>query len=146
MNARLDEALVGATSGGLLLLLDNLQMHYLFFLALIPKVLDNLFSELVNIPHWPSYSLEDPANTFFLLGNNLANVAVLGVLLLRNRFKLRNNLVFYACVSAMLMSTALIIQPRYFYGAYVVLCVECARRLPPGRDVPVGVTCVPSGG
>jgi hypothetical protein len=144
MSLRLDEALSTATSGGLLLTLDNLQMHYLFFVAMIPKVLDNLFSELINISHWPSYSLDEAANTFFLLGNNLANLLVLSVLLLRGRFKLRNNLVFYACLSAMFMSTALIIQPRYFYGAYVVLCVECARRLPRASSVPVGVACVAS--
>lgn len=142
MTVRLDEALATASSGGLLLLLDNLQMHYLFFLALVPKVLDNLFSELINVSHWSLYSFEDAANTFFLFGNNLANVFVLSTLLLRNRLKLRNNLIFYACLSAMLMSTALVIQPRYFYGAYVMLCVECARRLPPTHDTTLEVACV----
>lgn len=139
MNARLEEAMATASSGGLLLTLDNLQMHYLFFIAVIPKILDNLFSELINVSHWGAYSLTDPANTFFLLGNNLANILVLAVLFLRNRMKLSNNLVFYATLSAIFMSTALIIQPRYFYGAYVILCVECARRLPPKDPVVLGV-------
>lgn len=130
MEFRLQEATETATSGGLLLLLDSLQTHYLFFVAAIPKILDNLFAELINVSHWSIYSWDDPANTFFLLGNNLANLGILAYLILKRRFSLRSNLVYYACLSALFMSTALIIQPRYFYGAYIMLCVEAARVRP----------------
>ena len=130
MQYRLQEATETASSGGLLLLLDTLQTHYMFFLAAIPKILDNLFSELISISHWSIYSFDDPANTYFLLGNNLANLGLIAYLIIKRRFTLRSNLVYYACLSAILMSTALIIQPRYFYGAYIVLCVEAARIRP----------------
>jgi len=145
MAARMEEATSTASSGGLLLLLDNLQIHYLFFLAVIPKILDNLFSELIFVAHWANYSLDDPANTFFLFGNNIANLGLIIFLFLKGRLNLRNDLVYYACISAIFMSLALIIQPRYFYGAYVLLCAEGSRpeRMPRvikslrGANVPV---------
>jgi hypothetical protein len=131
MSARIDEAQATASSGGLLLLLDDLQMHYLFFVAVIPKIFDNLFAQLVSFNSWPSYSLDDAANTFFLFGNNLASLVVIVLLISQRRFKLRNNLVYFACLTAILMSTSPVIQPRYFYGAYIILCVEAARRWHP---------------
>lgn len=131
MSSRIDEAQATASSGGLLLLLDDLQMHYLFFVAVIPKILDNLFAQLVSFNSWPSYSLYDAANTFFLFGNNLASLVVIVLLIFQKRFRLRNNLVYFACLTAILMSTSPVIQPRYFYGAYIILCVEAARRWHP---------------
>lgn len=130
MQYRLQEVNETASSGGLLIFLDGLQTHYLFFVATIPKILDNLFSELIRVSHWSIYSLEDPANTYFLLGNNLANLGLLAYLIMKRRFTLRSNLVYYACLSAIFMSTALVIQPRYLYGAYIMLCVEAARVRP----------------
>jgi hypothetical protein len=128
MAQRMEEAQDTAGSGGLLLLLDNLQIHYLFFLAVIPKILDNLFAGLINVNQWADYSWDDPANSFFLFGNNLANLGILVFLFLKGRLNLRNDLVYYACLSSIFMSLALIIQPRYFYGAYILLCAEAARR------------------
>jgi hypothetical protein len=143
MSARFQEALDTANNSGILVLLDTLQMHYLFFLAVIPKILDNLFSELVYVSHWQAYSLDDPANSFFLFGNNLASLGVIVFLILRGRFTLRHNLVYYAVLSAIFMSTALIIQPRYFYGAYCVLCVEGARRYMRRSPTSHGVRSIP---
>ena len=128
MALRMEEATSTASSGGLLLLLDTLQIHYLFFLAVIPKILDNLFSELISVSHWPAYTLADPANSFFLFGNNLANLSILLFLFMKRRLTMRSDLVYYACLSSIFMSLALIIQPRYFYGAYILLCAEAARR------------------
>jgi hypothetical protein len=129
MTMRLQEVTATSNSGGLLLLLDGLQQHYLFFIAVIPKILDNLFAELISVSHWPLYTLDDPANSFFLLGNNIANLGIIIYLVLKKRFSLRSNLVYCACLSAICMSTAMVIQPRYFYSAYILLCVEGARRL-----------------
>jgi hypothetical protein len=124
---RIEEVEATASAGGLLLLLDDLQMHHLFFFVVIPKILDNLFAQLVSFNSWPSYSLDDAANTFFMFGNNLASLLVVVLLICQRRFKLRNNLVYFACLTAILMSTSPVIQPRYFYGAYIILCVEAAR-------------------
>lgn len=128
---RIELAQATATPGGLLLLLDDLQMHYLFFVAVIPKILDNLFSQLVSFNSWPSYSVDDAANSFFLFGNNLANLVVVVLLIYQRRFKLQNNLVYFACLTSILVSVSPVIQPRYFYGVYIILCVEAARRWHP---------------
>lgn len=131
MSSRVDEAEASATAGGLLLLFDELQKRYLFFLIVIPKALDNLFAQLISFGSWPSYSLDDAANTIFLFGNNLANLVIMAVLFARKRFALQNDLVYFAILTAILISAGTIIQPRYFYGAYTLLCVEAARRWNP---------------
>ena len=128
MADRLAEAVVSSEgTSGILLILDNLQLHFLFFVAVIPKILDNLFAELLNVPHWQAYSLADPANGFILFGNNLANFVVLALLALTGRLTLRSEWIYYAALTAIIMSTALVIQPRYFYSFYVLLCLEVAR-------------------
>ena len=126
MSMRLDEALLTGSSGSIMLLLDNLQLHYLFFVAVIPKILDNLFAQLISFNSWPSYNLEDAANTFFLFGNNMANLVLIALLIFKKRFSLGRNLVYFACLSAIFMSISPVIQPRYFYGVYIVLCVDAA--------------------
>ena len=62
-------------------------MHYLFFFTVHAKILDNLFSQLVSFNSWPSYSLDDAANTFFMFGNNLASLVVIVLLICKRRLK-----------------------------------------------------------
>jgi hypothetical protein len=69
---------------------------------------------------------------------------VIGLLILERRFRLRSNFVYFACLSAIFMSTSPVIQPRYFFGVYVVLCVEAARRWRRPRPIARAMVRVPS--
>jgi hypothetical protein len=127
---RLDEA-VSATSAtgssGLILVLDNLQAHYLFFLAVIPKIAHNLFSQILILNNWTSYGSDNPANTYVMLLNNLASSFVVMFLIKKGRLRLKSEWMYYAGLSAIVMSLALVVQPRYFYSCYALLCLEAAR-------------------
>ncbi len=128
--ARLTEAQETAVhSGGTSLFLTGFEQHFLFVLVVIPKILENLFGEVLSVSHWFAFSMEDPANTFIIFGNNLANVVVLSLLLIQRRLTLRSSIIYYAATIAITMSIAVIIQPRYFYGVYIMLCLEAARRI-----------------
>ncbi|MEK6396458.1 MAG: hypothetical protein V4734_00090 [Terriglobus sp.] len=116
-------------SSGILLFLNTLEMHFLFVVVLVPKLLDNLFAEVFNVSHWFAFSMDDPANTFILFGNNLANLVLITWLILKRRLRLNSSLVYYAALIAITMSVSVVIQPRYFYGMYVLLCLEAARRI-----------------
>ena len=131
MAVRLEEAqFTSGFSGGTSLLLNRFEQNFLFILVVIPKILQNLFGEALNVPHWFLFSMEDPANTFIVFGNNVANMVIVLLLVLQRRLTLRSSIIYYAAVVALTMSIALIIQPRYFYGMYVLLCLEAARRVP----------------
>ena len=130
---RIDEAVATAQSGGILIALDNLQLHYLFFVAAIPKILDNLFSAIVDVGRWSSYSMEDAANTYILFLNNLASLYVLFVLMRMRRLNVRREWLYLAATIAIIMSISPVIQPRYFYPCYVLFCVEAARIREPGE-------------
>lgn len=137
MASRLDEAqYTSGYSGGTSLFLNRFEQNFLFILVMIPKILQNLFGEALNVPHWFLFSMEDPANTFLVFGNNVANIVVVSILLIQRRLTLRSSIIYYAAVVAVTMSIAIVIQPRYFYGMYVLLCLEAARRIQ-GTQLPL---------
>lgn len=130
---RIDEAVSTAQSGGILITLDNLQLHYLFFVAAIPKIADNLFSAIIDVGRWSTYSMEDAANTYILFLNNLATLYVLLVLVRMRRLNVRSEWLYLAATIAIVMSISPVIQPRYFYSCYVLFCIEAARKREPGE-------------
>src|SRR5215469_5585037 len=125
---RMDEAVATAQSGGILISLDNLQLHYLFFVAAIPKIADNLFSALVDVGRWSTYSMEDAANTYILFLNNLATLYVLFVLAWMRRLNVSRDWLYLGATIAIIMSISPVVQPRYFYSCYVLFCIEAARK------------------
>jgi hypothetical protein len=127
---RLEEAELTATySGGTSLFLNGLEQHFLFILVVIPKLLENLFGEVLNVSHWFAFSMQEPATTFIVFGNNLANLVIVSLLLFQRRLTLRSSIIYYAALIGITMSISVVIQPRYFYGMYVLLCLEAARRI-----------------
>lgn len=131
--ARFAEAVAeaqGAQRGGTVAFLDSLELHYLFFLAAFPKIGENLFGEVLNPLRLGSYSFADFANSYALLSNNIATGLVLFFLWMKGRLHLRainSEWIYLAVITGSLMSVALVIQPRYFYVVYVLLCFEAAR-------------------
>ena len=117
-----------ASEAGLVATLDRLEMHYLYFVAVVPKIMENLFGELINFSKWSSYSFSDPANSYFLLSNNLATALVIFILATKRMLTLKLQIVYFATIGYVMMATALVIQPRYFYFAYVLLCLQAAHQ------------------
>jgi hypothetical protein len=112
---------------GAILFLDNLEMHFLFIIAMAPKLAEVMFGELLSLPsRWSTYSLNDAANTYILLLNNLANVLVVAVLLCKRTLSLKSDWVYLAAVCAIAVSTSLVNQPRYFYICFILLCMQAA--------------------
>jgi hypothetical protein len=106
-------------------------MHYLYVLAVIPKIAENLFGQLVNPLVW-----QEPNSWLYInFFNNLAYVILILVLIKKRQLKLRNDLVYFGTLGAVIVAQALVIQPRYFYFMYVLLCLQAAHKGAPGRAV-----------
>lgn len=116
-----------ASSGGLVAVLDKLEMQYLFAVATIPKILEGMFGELLNVSRWAGYSINDLANSYILFFNNLAFLLVIAVLLWKRLVNLRSDWIYFALLGSVLMSVSLVIQPRYFYFCYVLFCFQAAQ-------------------
>ncbi|MFP5231720.1 MAG: hypothetical protein ACLGQX_03710 [Acidobacteriota bacterium] len=107
--------------------LDNFEMHFMYALVVIPKVAENFFSELIDVSKWiHSYSFSDLANSYILLSNNFANLVVVALLLRRRAFTFKSDLIYLATIGAIIMGISLVVQPRYFYCVYVVLCLKAS--------------------
>lgn len=120
-----------ARYGGLVVQLDILEMHYLYALAVLPKVAENLFGEL-------ALGLE---RSYILWFNNLADVIVLLVLAIRRLLTLRHDLIYFCALGGAIMAVSLVVQPRYFYFIYALLCLQAAQR----RSRPVAGAGAPLG-
>jgi hypothetical protein len=107
-----------ARNAGVVAQLDILEMHYLYVLAVIPKVAENLFGEL---PLGPDRS-------YILWFNNLANVIVLMVLAKRWLLSTRSDLIYFCMLGGAIMGVSLVVQPRYFYFVYALLCLQASQR------------------
>jgi hypothetical protein len=117
-----------ASGGHAVVWLDYLEMHYLYGLAVIPKIAENLFAEIIDIQKFHAYlEFSDIANTYILFFNNLATAIVLGILVRKRAFVLKNDLIYFAAIGWIVMAIALVIQPRYFYFAYVLLCLQATQ-------------------
>jgi len=126
LSSRLEETV--NNSGALYVWLNAMEMHYLYGVAVIPKIAYNLFAELENAFHIEAQRLHsDIANSYIVLSNNLANVIVLGLLVSKRRLTVRSDIIYFAMLGCIVMAISLVIQPRYFYFAYVLFCLRAAQ-------------------
>jgi len=117
-----------ASAGGAIVALDWLEMHYLFFLTIIPKTLENLIVQAFYISAKGAFSLQDVADSYILFFNNVATIIVLLVIGKKRTFTISSDWYYLFLVSVVAMSITLIIQPRYYYWSYVILCLHAAQR------------------
>jgi hypothetical protein len=113
-----------AAGGGIVRFLDTLEMHYMYVIAVIPKIAENLFGEFLNPSTWSRFDPSDIANSYILLFNNLAYFFVLLILINKRHFKVKNDLIYLSIIGCCLMAISLVIQPRYFYFVYVLMCLQ----------------------
>jgi hypothetical protein len=125
-SASLEARFAEASNGGLIALLDSMEIHYLYFVAVVPKIAENLFAELFSVSKWMSYEANDLANSYVVGFNNLANAIVFLLLLKKRRLSIRNNLIYFAMLGSVVMALAMVVQPRYFYCVYILLCLQVA--------------------
>lgn len=112
-----------AASGHAIAVLDTLQMHYLYVLAVVPKIAENMFGQLLNPQVWIASS----SWLFINLFNNLAYVIVIAIAANKRVLTLKNDLVYFAAFGAILAAQSLAVQPRYFQFVYILLCLEIAQ-------------------
>ena len=117
-----------ASGGGLITWMDGLEMHYLYFVAVIPKIAENLIGELFSFSKWVAYGATDPANSYIVWGNNLANAIVIFIVLYKRSLTLKSDVIYFAAIGSIMMAIALVVQPRYFYFVYVLLCIEASKK------------------
>jgi hypothetical protein len=122
----LAEHFVEASEGGAIAFLDSMEMHYLFILASAPKIIETFFGEIINPYKVAKYDFQDLANSYILFFNNFASVIVLLVLGWKRLLTIKLDWIYLALTIAIIMSISLVVQPRYFYACYVLLCFQAA--------------------
>ena len=113
-------------SGNTVVWLDKLQLNYMFVIAVIPKILDNLFGQLLNHQVWEIGSSWLIINLF----NNLAYAILMVIGFVKRVFTVQNDIFYLAVIGSVIMAQSLAIQPRYFYFVYVLLCLQIALKEP----------------
>jgi hypothetical protein len=126
LNVRFEQV----TEAGTVAWLNTLEMHYLFAVAVIPKIAFTLFATLVAHPFKVEtyYDYLDIANSSIIYSNNLATAIVFIILAWKHRFTVRSDLVFFAILGFIIMAISPFTVQRYVYFAYVLLCLQAAQR------------------
>ena len=113
-----------AESAGLIKVLDVMQLHYLYPLVVIPKIAQDLFGQLLNSQVWTA-----PSSWLFInFFNNVAYAILIFLTVMKRRFTLQSDFIYLSALGAVIVAQALVVQPRYFYFAYVLLCVQAAHK------------------
>lgn len=124
-------AIQEAKAGGLLATLNSLQRHFGYAIAVLPKMALNWFGNLGR-----TWDLVEPGPDFdptvlynyAVIGHQLCMVGVTAYLAFRGRLGPSRPIVRLALVYSILFSLSLIIQYRYFFPVYGLLCLEASRR------------------
>ncbi len=110
-------------SGGTILLLNDLQNKYGYYLVVIPKVFLNLYGSVLSRTK-QLVSFSDVYNDIVVWGQSFLYLYVLPASLYiswkRNNYLL-NKLLFSFIISCILFSYIPVVQNRYFYSSYILL-------------------------
>lgn len=115
-----------ANHSAITLWLNNLELHYLYAVALMPKLGALLFAELVDYRNWKAYGNGDYANTYIVLSNNIANAVVCVALAWKRRIDLSSTVFYFAVLGCVLNTVSMSKQPRYLFFAYTLICLQVA--------------------
>jgi hypothetical protein len=123
--------LAQAEAGHTIVILDNIQGNFGFPLVVIPKILMNVMGHLST----PSYFLQaywsaDFSNWYdqiFMQVQEFLTTALLLGMLIARKLPLKQPLVYLLVVYLILTAVNPMVQPRYEYPAYVLLCLQVAR-------------------
>ncbi len=129
---------------GLSVILNDLQNKYMFFIALIPKILLNYFGNIIKVFTFPieiwnllmkpeSVDIENIYNTYIIVGHQISMLILFFMFLKnvsQNKAKLKNisDNMFLCGVYSILYSLGSAIQYRYFFPIYILFCLEISQK------------------
>jgi hypothetical protein len=118
-------------SAGTLVLLNELQNNYMFFLSCIPKILANLifFDPLMPArisESFTQYKFYDVYNYWIVPANALMTITALFLSFKSSRPSLLRDSHYFFTIYCIVFSLSPFVQPRYFFPLYALLCVEAS--------------------
>ena len=123
--------LAQAKAGHTILLLDNIQGRFGFPLVVVPKIMLNVMGRFITPKYFLSdYWSADFSNWYdqiFLQVHELLITLLLFGMLATRKLKLQNAPVYLLAFYLILTAVNPMVQPRYEYPAYVLLCLEASR-------------------
>jgi hypothetical protein len=116
--------------GGTTVFLNRLQEHYLFALAVIPKMLMNFVGPpLYMLYNYKTWDWHDVQNAFINPASGALMITMITAIILTKRFRLRKDLIYYSVVFTLILCASPFLQVRYMYPMYICACVELSRRV-----------------
>jgi hypothetical protein len=123
--------LAQAEAGHTIVILDNIQGNFGFPLVVIPKILMNVMGYFITPTYFlERYWTEDFSNWYnqiFTQAQEFLTTALLFGLLIFRKLPLKQPLVYLLVVYFILTAVNPMVQPRYEYPAYVLMCLQVAR-------------------
>jgi hypothetical protein len=130
--------LAQAEAGHTIVLLDNIQANFGFPLVAIPKIMMNCMGRLVTPAYFlRSYPYEDFTNwrdQIFTQMHTLLLTALFAGMLFGRKLRLQHAPVYLLVLYLLMTAVNPMVQPRYEYAAYVLLCLEASRYFRLGLD------------
>ena len=127
----LDYYFDSSVGSGSVVILYNLQLKGLFFIALIPKLLLNLFGNLPKIKDCFIIPLDldgklDIYGNWAIVGHEICLMILMLISFLKNKFwfKLNNDFTFYVCLNLIFFAVTPFIQPRYTFPIYATFVLQ----------------------
>ena len=141
--------LVQAEAGHTILILDHIQADFGFPLVAIPKILMNIMGHFIS----PGYFLNDYVSgdftnwrdQIFMQVHTLLLTALLMGMFFGRKLRLRYPPVYLLVLYLLMTAINPMVQPRYEYAAYVLLCFEASRYFRLGMDSEAGAPIYSSG-
>jgi hypothetical protein len=123
--------LAQAEAGHTILVLDRIQANFGFPIVVAPKILMNCLGRWSSPSYFlHDYIFEDFTNwrdNIFMQVHTLLLTCLLAGMLLSRKLSLRHNTVYLLALYLVMTAVNPMVQPRYEYAAYVLLCLEASR-------------------
>jgi hypothetical protein len=130
--------LAQAEAGHTILVLDTIQAYFGFPLVAIPKIMMNCMGHFVSPGYFLSiYPTEDFTNwrdQIFMQMHTFFLSALLIGMLYGRKLRLKHAPVYLLALYLLMTAVNPMVQPRYEYAAYVLLCLEASRYFRLGSD------------
>lgn len=133
-----------ASTAGLTQLLETVQANYGFFLVLVPKLVLNYFGNVLRIFDFvvrpDSLDYGDIYNNMIVLGHQICMLMIFLFAIRRRKLSLANDSVYFLAIYSLVFAIGILINYRYFFPVYLILCLELSLR----RSAPTESPAMPS--